>query len=256
MATSFLPVQTGTAASSAASPTSIAPSFANPSKAGNPLLLIVVATGTPTITPPPASGGWQVIQNNVAPAGLAVGVFFLPGSFNVGQQNQTVTIVATAGGAVAVIMEWPIPSMAVDNSATQNATSTSYANLTIPGTAQLNEILFYVCGFAAATLTPSNGADWNAATGTAVSTNGTPNAQVACFISVVTTAPSNAIGGSLSASVVNQQDAVRFFAPGVDTFIRGAQGVFVGQSLNPAGSLQTPQPIAPGNFYSGTVGSF
>lgn len=253
MAQSFVPKQIAVAASAAASPTSIQPFLPVPSAAGNPLLLVVVATGTPTITAP---AGWQVVQNNVAPAGLAVAVFFLPGTLNTGLSNQSVTITATLGGAVAVLMEWPVPSMAVDASATQNATAASYGNLAIPGTAQLNEILFYCAGFAAATLTPSNGADWNPATGTGVSTNGTPNAQVACFISVVTSAQAAAIGGSLSASVVNQEVAVRFFAPGVDTLTRGAQGNFVGQSLNPAGSLQTPQPIAAGNFYSGTVGSF
>lgn len=254
MAQSFTPVQTSPAASNAASPTSIAPSLTNPSKAGNPLLLIVVATGTPTITPPT---NWQVVQNNVAPAGLALGVFFLPGTLNnTGLQSQSVTIVATAGGAVAVLMEWPVPSMSVDNSATQNGTGTSYGNLTVPGVAQVGEILFYVCAFAATTLTPSNGADWNGVTGTAVSTNGTPNAQVGCFISVQTSAPSNAIGGTLGASVVNQEVSIRFFAPGTDTFNKSAQGTFVGQSLCPAGSLQVPQPIAAGNFYSGTVGSF
>lgn len=253
MAQSFVPKQTATAASSAASPTSIAPSLPAASSAGNPLLLVVVVTGTTAITAP---AGWTTIQNNAAPSGLQVGVFFLPGTLNTGLQSQSVTITATLGGAVAVLFEWPVPTMAVDASATQNATSTSYGNLVIAGTAQLGEILFYVCGFSATTLTPSNGADWNAATGTAVSTNGTPNAQVACFISVVTTAQAATIGGTLGASLINQQDAVRFFAPGVDTITKGAQGSFVGQSLCPAGSLQVPQPIAAGNFNSGTVGSF
>jgi|SRR5215469_2929178 len=257
----------GTAASAAASPTSIAPSLTNPSKAGNSLLLVVVATGTPTITTP---AGWTAIQNNVAPAGLAVGLFTLQGLQNNGLQSVTVTITATAGGAVAVLIEFNgTPTLTLDVSGTQSATSNSYGNIALAATSQINELLFYVCGFAAATLTPSNSADFSGAIGTAVSTNGTPNAQVACFFENTQKGVTPTIGGSLSASVVNQQDIARFSIAGSVVPTIGVNGAsFVGQSLNPpgiaAGATATqpivvgtaPQPIGQGNFFSGTTGSF
>lgn len=243
--------QIATAASAAASPTSITPSLPNPSGAGNSLILAVVATGTPTITPPT---GWTVIQNNVAPAGLAVALFILPGALNTGIQSVAVTLTATLGGAVAALFETNATTLSLDTSGTQNGTGTSYGNIGLSGTAQFQQLLFYVCGFAAATLTPSNTTVWSGAVGTAVSTNGTPNAQIACFFQVTANIRSSTIGGSFSASVVNQEDIARFFIPGSDAATNNPTGVYVGAGGNPAGSLQVPQQQGIGNFYSGSTG--
>jgi len=245
-----------TAASSAAGPSSITPALGVASQAGDTLLLAVVNTNTGgTITTP---AGWTAIQSNVGPTGLDVGLFLLPGIQNPGITSVVVALGGTLGGAVAALFDFVgAAPIGLDATATQSATSNSYANLALAATAQYTQLLFYVCGFAAATLTPSNSADWSGAVGTAVSTTGAPNAQIACFFQITPDDPVPTIGGGLSASVVNQQDIARFNIPGsqVDTVGPGG-ATFVGTNNNPAGSLQVPQPIAPGNFFSGTTGSF
>jgi len=245
-----------TAASSAAGPSSIAPSLGAASQPGDTLLLAVVNTNASgTITTP---AGWTAIQSNIGPTGLDVGLFLLPGALNSGIQSVTVTLGGTTGGAVAALFNFIGASpITLDTSAIQSATSNSYANLALAATSQYGELLFYVCGFAAATLTPSNSADWSGAIGTAVSTSGAPNAQIACFWQVTPKGITPTIGGGLSASVLNQQAIARFFIPGSNVSPAGpGEATFIGAGGNPAGSLQVPQPQAPGNFFSGTTGSF
>jgi hypothetical protein len=221
------------------------------------LLLAVVVTGTtPSITTP---AGWTAIQNNVAPTGLACGLFLLNGPGNVGITGVTVTVGGSGGGAVAALFNFIGASPAtVDASGTQNGTGTSYSNFTVGVALPAGELLFYMVGFAAATLTPSNNAAWSGVLGAVVSTNGTPNAQLGCFIVFNSgQVPFPSLGGSLSASVVNQENQVHLGVPGTFTPVIGPGGAtFVGQSLNPAGPLEVPQPIGTGSFYSGTSGSF
>jgi hypothetical protein len=246
--------QVSTTGSSAASPSNLTVNLGSPSQAGNSLLLAVAVTGaTPSITP---LAGWTVVQNNVAPAGLAVGLFLLPGVLNTGINGVIVTVGGTGGGAVAALFEMNgAAPVTQDATATQNGTGTSYGNLALAATSQFNELLFYVVGFAAATLTPSNSADWSAVQGAVVSTNGTPNAQIACFFQNTPRGVTPTIGGSLSASVVNQENIARFSIPGSDIAVNGPGGsVFVGNVGTPAGALQVPQPQGIGNFFSGSIG--
>lgn len=254
-------VQQNTAASAVVSPATITPTLGVASTKGNLLIIALVLTGTATAFTLPA-GGWANVAQTT-PTGLLVNVMTLPNNPG-GITNVAITITATGGGAVATIFEISNSgSGAVESSIASGGTGTSYGPF-ISGAinqqlADFAEMLMYAVGFAAATLTAANDPSWGAATGTGVSTNGVPNAQLAnFFIFTSTQFTQPPIGGSFNASVVNGAVIVRFFVAQSFGIPRGASGgaIYVGAGGNPAGSLQVPQPQAEGNFFSGTTGSF
>lgn len=229
-------LQSNTAASAAASPASISPALAAASTPGNCLILVVCVTGTAVSITTPA--GWTLIQTATIAATLSVAMFVLPNNVG-GITSVAVTVTATGGGAAAAIFEFTGqgPTATVESSANTTATSNSYAN---PGLSPLvpaaNELMFYAIGLAAATVTPANSSEWSSVVGAAVSTSGTPNAQIACFwgnpydpgIGVVLAPPTfnSVIGGSLSASVAHGQVGARFFQGAATPVIEVTNGGF------------------------------
>lgn len=222
--------QSGQTSSSAVSPTSITPSLGVASTAGNLLLLTVVVTGNPVSITTPAN--WTLVSSSTIAGALSVALFMQANAPSL--TSQAVTITATGGGASASIFEFSGvgPTIQVEASGQANATSNSYGTGLTPATVPFaNELLFYVVGFAAATLTPSNSFEWSGNTAGAVSTGGTPNAQIANFWGISPGNFPSSIGGGFSASVVHGQVEGRFFVQGSDSItldiVGGNAGIYV-----------------------------
>ena len=171
--------QSASAASSAASPTSITPTLSGGSTAGNLLILAVCCTGTsPTITTP---ANWT-LQVATVSATLALAVFTRinnPGNITA----VAVTITATGGGAVASLCEFSRSIVAASVEATY-AFQGAFGSFGLGPSAplQIGELTFITFGYQAATLTTGQKTqNMSANVASAVSTNGTPNAQIANF---------------------------------------------------------------------------
>lgn len=223
-------LQSATAASSAASPTSITPTLAAASTAGNLLIIAVAVTGTsPTITTPT---NWASLGAN-SQAGLAFVLYRYENNPG-GITSVVITVGGTGGGAVAAIFEFQgMTPYKFDTNATQaSAGSTSYANKALAVTTRYNDLLFYATAFAAATLTPSNTNEWSPVIA-AISTNGTPNAQLGCFWGLSVLNSTETMSGTFNASVVNAQTIARYIVAGSqqETYnnVGGMSGQLVGQ---------------------------
>lgn len=197
MAISLL--QSNATASAAASPTSITPTLGSPSTAGTLLVLAVAATGSaPSITSPGA--GWVAFGNS-APGNLARALFYMlnnPG----GITSVPVTVSAATGGAAASIFEFSgvgIGAILEFSNAPAN-TNGAFANPYTSNVPLTNELWFCAVHFQAGVLTPTTTPEWSAAVGAAVSTNGTPNAQIACFWAVNSSSNNPAISGTVSSN--------------------------------------------------------
>lgn len=260
-------VQSNGVATSVNSPASITASLASASTAGNLLILAVTVTGaTPSISTP---AGWTLI-NSSGNASIAGALFILPRNAG-GITTVVVTLTnATNGGAAASMFEFSnvnanpppqefVQSFALTSSAFPFTGSVSQVQ-------QLSELSFFTCGFQATTtlLGAGTGGDYSGNTAGATSTVATTNVTIVNLfaINAGSGTPTQGGGGispgiSLNAAVASAVEFARLALGAGLTIGHGAgESVFVGQSLNPAGSLQTPQPIAPGNFFSGTTGSF
>jgi len=177
-------LQSITAASAAAGPASITPTFGGASTAGNFLVLIVCVTGTtPSITTP---GGWTSIRNNVTNA-IAFGFFIFPNNPG-GITSVAVTVGGTGGGAAAAMFEFTsMPNNISGAEVTGIFTSVGTPNPIVNVSGGIvppfiNELVFCALAFAAATVNSNaNTPDLTNSVGNVVSTSGAPNAQLACF---------------------------------------------------------------------------
>ena len=259
MAATNTPIQSIVAATSVNSPASVTPTFAA-TQIGSFLILFVVATGTsPTITTP---ASWTLLVSTSSTT-IAYACFIRPNNPG-GITSVAVTVSATNGGAVAGGIEIATagnPTEDVPSFNTFNFTGSTFSSFTNPIVTALGELAFFIVGCIggnAITLTSNPGSYVLNASASASSTVATTNAQLAVYqnlsMSTSDQVPAGSIAGG-SQPVVNS--ALRFLTSASTPISRGVGGaIAVGQSLNPAGSLQVPQPIAPGNFFSGTTGSF
>lgn len=224
-------VQSTSVATSAASPVLITPTFTNPTKPGNFLVLVLSLTGTALSITTPA--GWSSVDQKSS-AGILAGLFVLPNNAG-GITSVAVTIADTTGGASAALFEFNGigPNASLEGFGDGSATGTSFGATALPAyVPDNNELSFFVVGFAAAVLTPLNTPDWTGPVATAVSTNGVPNAQIACFYSFAQQGNLSNTGGSFNASVAFAIIQVRYFneakSPVVNTTNYGGRGIYVG----------------------------
>jgi hypothetical protein len=229
-------VQSNTAASSAASPTSINPALSGNATPGNFLVVFVCVTGTsPTITSPT---GWIAVRNSVS-GSVAFGMFVLPGCTAITGPG-AITVGGTGGGAAASILEFSGmgPSATLDLLTMFNNTSTSPSSTSAATAKPLytNELLLAGLMFAATTITNTTGTtgEYSTAVASVVSTNGTPNAQIAVYwgvsLSNVTLPNFQAtLGASVSWLVAYVRYASLNSQIIQDTNIGGVAGQLVGQ---------------------------
>lgn len=249
-------VQQNTAATSVNSPASVTPTLAAASKPGNLLIITIIVTGTsPTITTP---ANWTLIASasNATFAGAVFAILSNAG----GITSVAITISATNGGAVATIYEVAGTGVKADIASFINYTGTSWGGgVVTPLPTAIGELDITVIGVVATSvISTSSPGDFTTITGPTSSTVATTNAQKIDYIDLNTSTQETGPVGSVTGGSQNIAfGQVRFITTNSTLFTRGVGGaIFVGQSLNPAGPLEVPQPIAPGSFFSGTTGSF
>lgn len=246
-------VQQNTAASSVASPASITPTLSTASTAGNLLLISVTVSGSSPSAAVPA--GWALVSQGTAGA-------FQTSVFSRVSNPGGITAVAitlsndTNGGAVATIFEFSSMGSStvelVTGTFNTGGASVNLNPLALP--ADYNELVFLTTGGQSGiTTTPADTSFSSVIGGT--STVATTNVTLSSFWYVAAVSNTNGLV-SFNTNSTNFTILARFLSLASSAISRNAQGNFVGQSLNPAGSLQVPQPIAPGSFFSGTTGSF
>lgn len=251
-------VQQNTAATSVNSPTSVTPTLGGASTAGNFLFMTVVVTGTsPSITTP---ASWTLVTG-ASNATFAIAMFSRPNNPG-GITSVAITISATNGGAVATIYEFGgigvAPTTDLVQSLNFSGTGLTGSQTTPP--ADLGELEIIVMGVVATSvISTSSQGSFTIITGPTSSTVATTNAQKIDYISLNIPTQDTGLTNSVTGGAQNIAFAqARYITASSTPLNRGGVngGIYVGTVNNPAGSLQVPQPIAPGNFGSGTTGSF
>ena len=262
-------VQSNVVATSTSGPATIVAALGVASTAGTTLFMSVTVTGsTPTVSTP---ANWTLITNN---GNAPIATYMFARANNPGGiTTVTVTLNSdTSGGAVATMFEvanMP-PILAVEY--TQNGQSGSNQNPNLTRNAAIpdvEEFCLYSVGFVStATLSSINTpSDYSGNTSGGTSTVATTNVTLVNRLAINggPSTPTDTLGAgfnpgvgcNLSAAVACAYLLARFLSLASTPIGVGAGGsVFVSNEGNPAGSLQVPQPIAPGNFFSGTTGSF
>ena len=233
--------------------------------AGNALLLCVAVGGTnPTISTP---AGWAPIGNRTGTAAITTAMFVQVNTVG-GATNPSVTLGGTITGWIATMFEFnnmATNALLIGNSNFGNAASTNVPNLFSVGNAgniagtllpYLYLLFVYVVARPTATITPNNtGINWSASQQPIAGVQGLSMDMYFATSTQEGIYPS--VGGTFGASVPSVEIAGWLTTLNSSLTVFGASGqLYVGQSLNPAGSLQVPQPIGQGNFFSGTTGSF
>jgi hypothetical protein len=240
-----------TAATSVNSPTSVTPTLGVASAKGNLLLITVFCTGSsPSITTP---AGWTLISS--AANAVAASAIFAILNNSGGITAVAITISATNGGAVATIYEVAATGLLSDTSLENNYNSNLWGSAPFFSlVTEINELDLITIGVIAAnTITTTAQGDFKTITGPTSSTTATTNAQKIDYLSLNCPFPQyDTPGGSVSGGGQNiSYLEARFITSQSTPVARGAGGgVFVGNSGNPAGPLQVPQPIT----YEGSGG--
>lgn len=247
-------VQQNTAASTTPAPATITPTLGTASTAGNLLLLAVTVTatsGTPSITTP---ASWTLLTSQ-AFTGQSSALFSRPNNPG-GITAVAVTLSGdTTGGAVATIAEFSNTGAQSNDFASSTGNTSLLTNFFPPVTA-VQELSVYSVTLFGNTATYSKTDDFSTVAPMTASTGATSNVQEGMFFAINGGGSTPENIGSISGNQGLILLAARFLTQG-GTIGRGVGGgVFVSTDNNPAGSLQVPQPIAPGNFFSGTTGSF
>lgn len=247
-------VQQNTAASTTSAPASITPTLGTASTAGNLLLLAVTVTatsGTPSITTP---AGWTLLTSQ-AFTSQSSALFSRPN--NPGGITAVVITLSgdTTGGAVATIAEFSNTGAQTNDFANSSGSTPNLNNFFPPATA-IQELSVYAVTLFGNTATYSKTDDFSTIVAMTASTGATSNVQLGMFLAVNGGTSTSENFGSLTGNQGLIILAGRFLTQGASIGRSAGGGVFVSTDNNPAGPLQTPQPIAPGNFFSGTTGSF
>jgi hypothetical protein len=207
-------VQSINAASNAAGPATITPTFGAGSTAGNLLILAVAVAGTTVAITTPA--GWTLLATqNFAGVGR-LHLFMLPNNAG-GITSVAVTITATAGSAVASMFEYSGFGTVVTNDDIRNNGLNPGQNIVLrEGNAAVftGELRFCAVAFNASTTLVSfnTSAGWSASVAGGTSTSGAPNLTIANFWQLVPGPGIEQVGVNLNASVLVMLILARFQA--------------------------------------------
>lgn len=242
-------VQSINAASNAAGPTTITPTFGGGSVAGNLLLLVVAVAGTTVSITTPAN--WTLVATQTI-AGVGQIALFSFANNTGGITAVAVTVTATAGSAVASMFEFSgIPATATADFSNAFAINTGTQRITsFPPPPFASELLFISAAFNATTTLlasapfSTGNASWSANTAGGTSASGSPNLTIANWWGL-----SPGPGGEqdivrLTATVLLMAVAVRYQT--------NANGPLFGAGQGPEGNLGLSN--SPNEFGAWSIG--